>query len=232
MAEKKPTQTTAKKRPNPRAEARRAAQRRQRIIFGVAGVVVLGLVVLIAVLTTQESAQREEIPGVDDVARDVEISGDTYPRHDAGADDPAIGAPAPVISGEDFDGTPVTIGEPGRPQLLTFAASWCPACQQELPELIAWLEEGNLPDEVDLVMVSTNHDRTRGNWPPQDWYEAEGYPGPILVDDASASAAAAYGLSGTPFWVAIDDDGTIVWRGSGMIPMEQLSLLAQDLASD
>lgn len=220
----------AAKRPNPRAEARRAAERRQRIILVVAGVAVLGLAILIALLTARDSSERADVPSLEEVAGEVEISGETFPRHDAEGTDPVIGHPAPVVSGEDFDGTPRQIGEPGRPQLVTFAASWCPACQQELPELTAWLEDGNLPDEVDLTMVSTNHDRSRGNWPPQDWYEEEGYPGPILVDDASASAAAAYGLSGTPFWVALDADGQLVWRGSGVIPLEQLNDMAEQLA--
>lgn len=230
MATNKSGSAAPKKRLNARVEARKAAERRQRIILIVVGVAVVGLAVVIGLLTARDSGERAEIPSLEEVAGEVEITGEGFPRHDANGDDPAIGQPAPEVAGEDFDGTPVEIGGPDRPQLVTFAASWCPACQEELPSLTAWLNEGNLPDEVDLIMVSTNHDRGRGNWPPQDWFEEEGYPGPILVDDASASAAGAYGLSGTPFWAAIDADGTLVWRGSGMISMAQLSDLADQLA--
>lgn len=230
MATNKSGSAAPKKRPNARAEARKAAQRKQRIILVVAGVAVVGLAVVIGLLTARDSGERADIPSLDEVAGEVEITGEGFSRHDAAGEDPAVGQPAPEISGEDFDGTPVEIGGPGRPQLVTFAASWCPACQEELPQLTAWLDEGNLPDEVDLTMVSTNHDRSRGNWPPQDWYDEVGYPGPILVDDDSASAAGAYGLSGTPFWAAIDAEGNLVWRGSGMISMAELSELADQLA--
>ncbi len=232
MATNKSGSTAPKKRPNARAEARKAAERKQRIILIVVGVVVVVLAIVIGLLTARDSGERADIPTMDDVARDVEVSGEGFPPHDAEGEDPAVGQPTPQVVGEDFDGTSVEIGGPGRPQLVTFAASWCPACQEELPSLTTWLNEGNLPDEVDLVMVSTNHDRGRGNWPPQDWFEEEAYPGPILVDDASSSAAAAYGLSGTPFWVAIDGDGALVWRGSGMISMAQLSDLADQLAEN
>jgi len=230
VATNKSRSMAPKKRPNARADARKAAQRQQRIILIVVGVAVVGLAVVIGLLTARDSGERADIPSMDDVAGEVEVTGEGFPRHEAEGDDPAVGQSSPEVAGEDFDGTAVEIGGDGRPQLVTFAASWCPACQEELPSLTAWLNDGNLPDEVDLIMVSTNHDRGRGNWPPQDWYDEVGYPGPILVDDASASVAEAYGLSGTPFWVAIDADGSLVWRGSGMISMTELSDLADQLA--
>jgi thiol-disulfide isomerase/thioredoxin len=197
-------------------------------MFVAVGIGVVTLAVLIGVLTAGDAGSRIT---VSDVARDVEIEGDELPLLDAdSAVDPAVGEPAPIVGGEDFDGTPLRIGEPGRAQLITFVASWCPACQQELPELTSWLEEGNLPHDVELVAVATSHDSSRPNWPPQDWFEEERFPRPVLVDDAASSAARAYGLSGTPFWVAIDTDGEVVWRGAGMIPMAQLDVLANELS--
>jgi thiol-disulfide isomerase/thioredoxin len=233
VAQNKPAKKSAKKtasarRPNPRAEAKKAAERRQRLIFVIVGVAVVGLAVVIGVLSIGEGS--DHVP-VADVAGPVDVDGDTLPQHDANADDPAAGQPAPVVRGETFDGSPITVGEAGQAQLITFVASWCPACREELPILTDWLNEGNLPDEVDLIAVATSLDAGRPNWPPQDWFEEEGYPGPVMVDDADSTAARAYGLSGTPFWVAVDADGEVVWRSSGMVPMDQLSAIANDLAA-
>ncbi len=227
MATKKRSQPPARKHPNPRAEARKAAQRRQRIMFVAAGIGVVALAVIIGVVSAGEGGDRIT---VGDVAGDVDVDGEPLPQHAANGADPGLDQRAPVLNGEDFDGAPVTIGEPGRAQLVTFAASWCPACQEELPILTSWLEDGNLPDEVDLYAVATSLDEGRPNWPPQDWFAEVGFPETVMVDDASSTAAQAYGLSGTPFWVAIDADGDVVWRSSGMIPMDQLSALANDLA--
>ncbi len=229
MATNRPPAGT--KRPNPRADARKAAQRRQQILFVIIGVAVLALAVVIGVLSAGDSGDSAEHLSTSDVARDVEVEGETLPPLDAGEQDPTIGQPAPTLRGEDFDGTPVTVGEGDGPQLVNFMASWCPACQEELPLLTDWLNEGNLPDEVDIVSVSTSLDAGRPNWPPQDWFEEVGYPGPILVDDTSSSAAQAYGLSGTPFWVALDAEGNVVWRSSGMVPMDQLQQIAEELAA-
>lgn len=212
-----------------RSRSRAAEARRRKLIFAAAGVAVVVLAVVIGVLSVDESG-----PGlsVADVAGSPEIDGeplDTAPEDPS--QDPYVGEPVPVATGEDFDGEPVTIGEPGTPQLLMFMASWCPACQQELPEVVDWMEQGGLPDDVELTTVITNLDDTRPNWPPQDWLEEEGFEGPVLVDDASASVSEAYGLRATPFWVAVDEEGRVVARVAGMLGAEQLDTLAGLVAS-
>jgi thiol-disulfide isomerase/thioredoxin len=70
-----------------------------------------------------------------------------------------------------------------------FLASWCPACQAELPEVVTWLEQGNLPADVELTAIATGLDAGRPNWPPDAWFEAEGYDGRVLVDDADGQVA-------------------------------------------
>lgn len=60
-----------------------------------------------------------------------------------------------------------------------------------------------LADGVELVGVSTFHDPSRPNWPPDEWLQAEAFPGDVLVDH-DGTAAQAYGLQGTPMWVFVD----------------------------
>ncbi len=220
---------TPKKRPNPRAEARRAAEKRRRLLLIVGGVAVVLLAVGIAVASVGESSSRITVA---DVAGDVEVTGEPLPLFEGDpTNDPAIGMVAPIVEGESFAGDGREVGGASGPQLITFMASWCPACDREMPDLTAWLDDGRLPDEVDLVAVSTFLDEGRPNWPPDEWFDGFGYTGPVMVDDASSSISEAFGLSGTPFWVAVDADGEVVWRTSGLIPMEQLDEVAAQIAA-
>jgi cytochrome c biogenesis protein CcmG/thiol:disulfide interchange protein DsbE len=213
----------------PGSDAKAAAARRQRLIVLAVGVVVIAVVALVAVLSAGESGSAV---AVEDVAGSPTIEGEELPQ--AGDDptaDPSLGSPAPVTTGQDFDGSTVTIGEPGSPTMVMFLASWCPACQEELPQVIQWIDSGAVPADVEIVAVATGLDHTRPNWPPDAWLDREGWTGPTLVDDAQGSVATAYGLGGTPYWVALDDQGQVVARVVGMLGQEQLTALAEAAAA-
>jgi cytochrome c biogenesis protein CcmG, thiol:disulfide interchange protein DsbE len=174
-----------------------------------------------------------DAPSVAEVAGDVEVTGEGLPPGEDPASDPAVGQATPVISGEDFDGEPVTVGEADA-ELVVFMASWCPACQAEMPELVEWLESGGLPDGVELTAVSTGLDDSRPNWPPQAWFEREGYGGVagerVIVDDADGTIASTLGMTATPYWVAIAD-GEIQGRIPGQLPMSQVQQIVDSLAA-
>ena len=216
----------AEARRTEREEQRRAETKRQRLIYGGVGAAVVLLAVVIAVLSVGETDDRG---GLSEVAGDVEVAGDTLPPIPDGAADPAVGQSAPVLSGADFDGTSMTVGDGA--QLVSFVASWCPACDAELPLVVDWLATSGPPEDVQFVMVSTNHDDSRQNWPPQDWFAAAGYTGDVLVDDVASSAFRAYGLTATPSWVVISDEGEVLFRASGMIDPAQFDTLAELAAS-
>ncbi len=207
-----------------RRDAKRRKERRRQLLIGGVAIVVVILVVLVAVLSTGEQAR---VLSVEDLAGDPAISGDPLPTLPQSGDDPTVGTSAPVVDGADFASTPVAIGDTGNPQLLFFMASWCPACQQELPEVVSWVEQGGLPNGVELTAVVTGLDDARPNWPPDAWFEEEGYTGEVLVDDAEGSVAQAYGLSATPFWVALDADGQVVGRVAGLLDATQMTALAE-----
>lgn len=213
----------------PRGDAKAAAARRQRLIVLGVGVAVLAVVVLVAVLSAGESGSAV---AVEDVAGSPTVEGEGLPEAgDDPAADPMLGQPAPVTRGQDFDGTPVTIGEPGSATMIMFLASWCPACQEELPEVIDWIDSGAAPADVEIVAVATGLDHTRPNWPPDEWLEREGWNGPTLVDDADGTVARSWGLGGTPYWVALDDQGQVVARVTGMLGQEQLTAMAEAAAA-
>ncbi len=149
------------------------------------------------------------------------ITGTSLARLQSPTNDVAAGQPAPVTTGPSFDGSTVTIGEAGRPQVIIFLAHWCPHCQREVTLLQTWLDANGPPEGVDLRSVATGIDPTLPNYPPDAWLESAGWSVPVLVDPTDA-VATAYGLSGYPFWVFLDADGRVALRASGELTIEQL----------
>ena len=97
----------------------------------------------------------------------------------------------------------------------------CPHCQAEVPVVQDWVNGGGLPDDIQLISVSTAIDPNRPNYPPDAWLEREGWTAPVIVDESGA-VADAYGLSAFPFWVFVNADGTVAGRMSGELTVPQL----------
>lgn len=190
----------------------RERRRRQSRTLAIAAGAVL-LVAVIAVLASSLGGNESVETGVTQ-SRSVVANGDALPTLEGEAD-PAIGMAAPSLTGQSFDGSPVSISPGDGPTAIWFLAHWCPHCQAEVPRIVTLAEQGALPDDVTVVGVSTGVDATAPNYPPSTWLEEEGWPFPVLADDEAGSAASAYGLNGFPFLVLIDADGRVSARYSG-----------------
>jgi thiol-disulfide isomerase/thioredoxin len=150
----------------------------------------------------------------------VEVDGAPLPQLGQG-DDPSLGMVAPTLVGSDFDGSTVEVTPGDGPRLLVFLAHWCPHCQAEVPLLAPYLASGDAPEGLETVAVSTAVSSSRDNYPPNEWLEREGWPTPVIRDDTSNAAANAYGLTAYPFFVLIDEEGAVVGRDSGEMPIDQ-----------
>ena len=146
----------------------------------------------------------------------ITIDGTPLPSYDPDTDDSAVGMPAPVVSGEDFDGTARSIGgATGSPTMVAFLAHWCPHCNDEIPELLALEDAGSLPADLEVIGVSTAVAPDRENYPPSDWFVEKGWPWPTMTDDDMLSAINAFGASSFPFIVLLDADGNVLARRGG-----------------
>jgi len=132
-------------------------------------------------------------------------------------DDPAVGTSAPTMSGFAFDGTPVTVDPSKGPVMLVFLAHWCPHCNREIPQLNAWRDVGDMPDDLQVVGVITAVDPNAENYPPSEWIPATEWTWPVIADSPEMDAASGFGVSGFPFAVIIDTDGTVLARWSGEV---------------
>lgn len=146
----------------------------------------------------------------------IVVEGDGLDPFDSSIEDLAVGATAPVVSGESFDVTPITIGGPtDNPTLVVFLAHWCPHCNDEIPELLALDEAGDLPEGLDVIGVSTAVDAAADNYPPSDWVVEKGWSWPTMADDEELTAIKAYGGTSFPFAVVLDTDGNVLARRAG-----------------
>jgi cytochrome c biogenesis protein CcmG, thiol:disulfide interchange protein DsbE len=106
--------------------------------------------------------------------------------------------------------------------VIFFIAHWCPHCQREVPLIVKWQQEGKLPTNLTYYAVSTAVDSKRANYPPSEWLAKEKWPFPVLADDKDSTAVTSFGLSGFPFFVVVNADGTIGGRASGEKELEEL----------
>lgn len=202
-----------------------------RLVLVLVGVALVAFVGVVAVLSAGEGA---DLPSLDDVAGAVIVDGDPIPvpyPEDATTPDPAVGLPAPVITALDYEDVPVTIGGSDRAKVLVFLAHWCPVCNQELPTLRSIIDADGVPDEVDLVLVTTGLDPGRPNWPPRTWLDDAGLGAVTTVrDDADDAMMRAFGLRAYPAWAVVGADGTLLARRQGLLPAVGIAQLLDTAA--
>ena len=166
----------------------------------------------------------------------VAVIGEPLPPFPRDGDDPAVGMKAPVLVGETFDGEPTVIDATvDGPTWVVFLAHWCPHCNDEIPVINQLRDEGRIPDEVNVVAVSTAFNPGRPNWPPGEWLDEMDWtftaiPDGIDIERETYIAADGFGIGGFPFSMLVDGDGTVTARWSGERSIDELeSLLTNNL---
>ena len=205
------------------SEAAAKAKRNRTLLWGALAVVVV-VAIVVAVVAGGGSDDSANATKWETAA--VQVSGTPLPDFDKDASpDPAIGETIPTLEGKSiYDGKPVTIGPDsgGEPQMIVFLAHWCPHCRAEVPLLVGLANDGVF-DGVKVSAVATGTNAEAPNYPPSAWLkDDEDWPFPVMADSPTGTAAQAYGLTGYPYFVMVDADGTVVGRGSGELPEDQI----------
>ncbi len=81
-----------------------------------------------------------------------------------------------------------------------------------------------------MYAFSTRVNAAGENFPPDAWFEREGWTPPVLVDDRSGSADAALGIPSVPSWVVIGPDHRVIQRLTGLISIDQFEELVATAA--
>ncbi len=195
------------------AKSVKSSQRSFPLLAVLAAIVVVAVLVALAIGGDSGDPTVAEDPPI--------VGGEPLPALPDAGPDPAVGMTIPNVVGPDRTGETVNFTRNERAKVIVFVAHWCPHCQNELPVLVQALENGDVPEEIDLWLVSTGISPTRENYPPEDWFFREGWNGNTLVDTDS-SVSEAYGLTAFPFWVLVDEDDQVIARASGEVGPDQL----------
>jgi cytochrome c biogenesis protein CcmG, thiol:disulfide interchange protein DsbE len=157
-------------------------------------------VVLVVVLLTQRWAEPAQ----------VSVSGG-----------PArVGAPAPDFTTQDLEGHAVRLSAlKGKPVIVNFWATWCTACQGELPA-IQHAADANI--QAGLTVLAADY-RETDRPAMRRFLDRVGVRPRALVDPAG-QIADAYGVSvGLPVSIFIDRTGTVVAIQLGALTSPQLA---------
>jgi len=178
------------------------APRRRHTARWVAGAVLLALVVVAVVAATRPSYEAASVAS------------------------PLVGKEAPAFAGTDLDGHHVSLSSyRGRYVYVNFFASWCPPCQQEEQDLVAFnFQQQRLgADGAALVSVVFNDSDAAaatfvGQW-GAEW---------PAVPDHDGSVANAYGVGSPPATFLVNPQGVVVGVWDGPVTVNQLDQMLHE----
>ena len=135
------------------------------------------------------------------------------------------GRRAPNFVLENLDGDYVELNqEIGEgPILLSFWATWCKPCIQELAEFKKLYNEYK-DKGFKLLAISTDSERTVAKVKP--FVKSKSYDFPVLYD-TSGDVARIYYARAVPFTVLIDDKGAIVYTHLGYMKGDELVVISK-----
>ena len=85
----------------------------------------------------------------------------------------------------------------------------------EIPEILKLRNQGDLPDNLNIIGISTAVVEDRENYPPSEWIVEKDWTWPVLADTIDAEAFQLYGGTGFPYTVILNSDGSVKARTSG-----------------
>ncbi|ADH98829.1 TlpA family protein disulfide reductase [Salisediminibacterium selenitireducens] len=133
-----------------------------------------------------------------------------------------VGDDAVSFSLEDREGNLVNLddhlGE--QPIVMTFFSTWCQPCRQQTPEVIAFQEEYG--QEV-LVLTVVKSETRRA---VDRFIDDTGYEEPYYVFDFNSDVSKAYGITGQPETIIINQEGIIVEHVVGGVSRDMLAMRA------
>jgi thiol-disulfide isomerase/thioredoxin len=120
-----------------------------------------------------------------------------------------------TLTGESFD----LASTRGRPTVVNFFASWCPPCNEEAPDLVAFAADH---PEASVVGVAVNDERAD----TEAFVEKYGVTYTVVYDPQGGTGS-AWGVTGIPTTFFLDAEGTIQDTIVGAASSEQFEASLQ-----
>lgn len=138
------------------------------------------------------------------------------------AQDTKTGKKAPQFRLEDVNGKTVELKELiGKgPVLISFWATWCKPCMEELAEFKKIFED--LKERgMQMVAISTDNEKTVGKVKP--YVVSKGIPGIVLLD-TNSEVARKYYATVMPTTIILDKSGNIIYNHTGYKKGDELKV--------
>ena len=149
---------------------------------------------------------------------------------------PLVGKPAPAFS------LPVLVGDQpfspsdmkGKVWMLNVWATWCVACREEHPVLVAFSKANQLPIVgLSYKEVQTQDEPAGRKFSPEEklklarerselWLKRHGNPYALSVLDLDGRVGIDYGVYGVPETYVIDKEGVIRYKRVGVVTPDLL----------
>ncbi|HXX90273.1 MAG TPA: redoxin domain-containing protein [Acidimicrobiales bacterium] len=128
-------------------------------------------------------------------------------------DSPLVGQRAPALAGTTLDGGTFSLSSlAGRWVFVNFFASWCPPCQQEQADLVAFAYHHRAPGDAALVGVAFDDAASSA----RAFLAQSGATWPALADPGGARAL-QYGVRGPPETFLVSPQGIVVAHFDGPV---------------
>ena len=130
-----------------------------------------------------------------------------------------------IVDVKTLDGKMVstaTFNNDGKPMIISFWATWCKPCIQELNTIAEVYEDWQEETGVKIIAISIDNSRTANGVLPmvngKDWeYE-------VYLDE-NADFKRSMGVSNVPHTFLVDGEGKIVWEHTTFQPGDELELI-------
>ena len=139
----------------------------------------------------------------------------------------AEGQPLPQIEVQTLGGTKVPIAslhQTGKPTIVSFWATWCKPCINELNSLAERYDE--LQEELGVTLVAVSIDDSRTSPKVGPFVAGQGWDYTVVLDPNS-DLRRAMGVNNVPHTFLLNGAGEIVWQVNKYVPGEEEVLIAE-----
>lgn len=135
--------------------------------------------------------------------------------------------PLPQIEVQTLGGAKVPIAslhQTGKPTIVSFWATWCKPCINELNSLAERYDE--LQEELGVTLVAVSIDDSRTSPKVGPFVAGQGWDYTVVLDPNS-DLRRAMGVNNVPHTFLLNGAGEIVWQVNKYVPGEEEVLIAE-----
>lgn len=175
---------------------RKAGSANPKIILAVVAVVLVAAFIVISQFTGGNASQNDDYDGMGSRTQSSQAASDSSSSE------------APDVTLNLVDGTQKQLSESrGHVVILSFWATWCPYCIEEMPDIQKITEDY---EGVEAILVNCGEDAQT----VEDFMAENSYDFTWALDEDYA-VQSAYPTSGIPYTLVIDAEGNVVQAFSG-----------------